>query len=163
MNIKTRTWQIVEVAKSGDRLSWAFDIFILILIFLNIIAVIAGTVESVETRFGRALWIFECLSVAVFTLEYLARLWSCTTDSRFDGAITGRLKLAAQPLLIVDLIAILPFYLPFLGLDLRFVRVLRMLRIIRVAKISRYYSSLKTCSGKRKKNWYLRVHSWRCC
>jgi hypothetical protein len=48
MKLRDRVWEIVEVAKPGDRASRAFDIFILTLIFLNVLAVIVGTVESVE-------------------------------------------------------------------------------------------------------------------
>jgi voltage-gated potassium channel len=43
---------------------------------------------------------------------------------------------------IIDLVAILPFYLPLVGIDLRSLRVLRLLRILRIAKVGRYYSSL---------------------
>jgi voltage-gated potassium channel len=142
MNIRKRTWEIVEAAKSGDRASRIFDIGILSLIFLNVIAVIIGSVQSVQERWGTALNLFEALSVIVFTVEYLARLWSCTSDPQFRGRFRGRVRLAFRAMSIIDLFAILPFYLPFLGIDLRFLRVLRLLRIIRVAKVGRYYSSL---------------------
>jgi len=142
MNIKKRTWEIVEAAKTGDTPSRIFDYFILILIFLNVIAVIIGSVQSVQEQWGRFLQVFETISVIVFTVEYAARLWSCTTDPRLTGSIRGRLRLAFRVMLIVDFLAILPFYLPFLGMDLRSLRVLRLLRILRLAKVGRYYSSL---------------------
>ena len=43
---------------------------------------------------------------------------------------------------LVDLAAVLPFYLPLSGLDLRFARVFRLMRVVRLAKVGRYYSSL---------------------
>lgn len=80
----------------------------------------------------------------VFTLEYLLRLWTCTVDTRFHGAIKGRIRFAATPFALVDLIAILPFYLPmFLPLDLRFIRALRLFRLFRILKMGRYSESLK--------------------
>lgn len=142
MNIRKRTWEIVEAAKPGDRASRIFDIVILSLIFLNVIAVIIGSVPLVQLRFGIFLKLFEVVSVIIFTIEYSARLWSCTVDSNLSNPITGRIRFALRAMSIIDLLAILPFYLPFIGADLRSLRVLRLLRILRVAKVGRYYSSL---------------------
>jgi voltage-gated potassium channel len=133
---------VVQVAQEGDTASRVFDITILVLIFLNVTAVIAGSVEPVQERMGSFLRWFEIISVLIFTVEYLARLWSCAVDPRFEDGFRGRLRLAFRPMSLIDLLAILPFYLPFLGIDLRSVRVLRLLRILRVAKAGRYYSSL---------------------
>src|SRR5690606_7260402 len=63
-------------------------------------------------------------------------------DSRFSGIIRGRLRLAIKAMPIIDLLAILPFYLPFLGIDLMSLRAFRLFRIFRIAKVGRYYSSL---------------------
>lgn len=142
MKLRERTWEIVEVARRGDFASRVFDITILSLIFLNVIAVIAGSVQSIQTRHGPFLRIFNVLSVVVFTVEYLARMWSCTADPLFRNPVNGRLKYAVGPMPIIDLLAILPFYLPFVGVDLRSFRVLRLIRIFRIAKIGRYYASL---------------------
>jgi voltage-gated potassium channel len=142
MSIRERTWEIVEVARDGDTPSRNFDIFILTLIFSNVVAVIIGSVRSLEERWGTFLDIFEIISIAIFTLEYVARLWSCTVDHRFSRPILGRVRHAVRAMSVIDLLAFLPFYLPFLGLDLRSLRVLRLLRIFRLAKAARYYSSL---------------------
>lgn len=143
MEIRKRVWEIVEVARSGDRASRWFDVAILALIFLNVVAVIVDSVESVRIRWGDQLAAFEVFSVIVFTIEYAMRFWSCTTDARFRRPITGRIRFALHPMPIVDVLAILPFYLPFFGFDLRSLRVLRLLRIVRIAKVGRYYASLR--------------------
>ena len=142
MTIRKRIWEIVEVAQDGDTASHTFDIAILSLIFLNVIATIIGSVQSIQTRWGTALNLFEVFSITIFTIEYLARLWSCTVDPRYSGRIRGRIRHALRAMSVIDLLAILPFYLPFLGIDLRSLRILRLLRIVRVAKVGRYYSSL---------------------
>ncbi len=142
MSVRKRTWEIVEAAEAGDTASRVFDIAILALIFLNVIAVIVGSVQSVQQRWGAFLNVFEIVSVIIFTVEYAARLWSCTVAPEYSGRIRGRVRLAMRAMSIIDLLAILPFYLPFLGIDLRSLRVLRLLRILRVAKVGRYYSSL---------------------
>lgn len=143
MSIRRRTWEIIEGKNQRDTAGRVFGMAILTLIFLNVTAVIIGSVQSVQDRWGAFLDIFETVSVIVFTLEYAARLWSCTADPRFGGTLRGRIRCALQVMSVIDLLAILPFYLPFAGLDLRSVRVLRLLRILRIAKAGRYYSSLK--------------------
>jgi voltage-gated potassium channel len=143
MNLRKRVWEIVEVARPDDTTSKYFDLFILALIFLNIVAVILESVVALEQRFHRAFEVFEYFSVVVFSLEYLARLWSCVEHPRYAKTVTGRLQHLIHPLSLIDLIAILPFYLSFVYVDLRLVRILRLLRIFRVAKLTRYSSSLR--------------------
>ena len=141
---KKRTFEILEVAKVGDLSSKVFDIFILILILLNVIFVILGTVESLSSRYSHFFRIFEIFSVSIFTIEYILRIWTCTINNRFRNSIKGRIRFVFTPMLIVDFIAILPFYLPMIiHLDLRFLRAIRLFRIFRLFKIGRYSIALK--------------------
>lgn len=64
------------------------------------------------------------------------------TDPRYARPLSGRLRFAATPLAVVDLLAIIPFYIGLAGIDLRFIRSLRLLRIVRVAKVGRYMKAL---------------------
>ena len=125
-----------------DRWSHRFDVGLMALIILSVIGVMLESVPLIAEQFGPALFTFETAAVLVFTVEYVGRLWTCTLDKRFTGAVNGRLRWARSPLAIVDLLAVLPFYLPFLGVDARFLRVLRLLRILRLAKLQRYMKSL---------------------
>ena len=82
---------------------------------------------------------FEIFSVAVFTVEYGLRLWTCTENPRWRGAgpLVARLRYAATPMAICDLLAVLPFYLAMLvAIDLRFLRVFRLLRILKLTRFS---------------------------
>jgi voltage-gated potassium channel len=144
MRPRRRVYEIVEVAKTGDTLSTAFDASILTLIGLNVIALILQSVESIYALSPKLFRGFECVSVVIFSVEYALRVWSCVEMPAYRKAVSGRLRFAVTPLAIIDLLAILPFYLPFTGLDLRFLRVLRMMRIFRVAKLGRYSRSLQT-------------------
>jgi voltage-gated potassium channel len=142
--VRARTHEILEKASEHDRASKVFDIFITILISLNIIAVIFETVKSLASEYMAFFMVFEVFSVSVFSLEYLLRLWACTHESPSKHPIKTRFRFALRPLSLVDLIAILPFYLPMIiPLDLRFVRVLRLLRLLRLFKLGRYSDSLK--------------------
>lgn len=144
MQIKIRTYEVIEKATPGDLASRVFDIAIMTLIFTNIIAVIFETVSSIAAYMMPFFRAFEFISVIIFTIEYLLRLWSCTADMKFKDPIKGRIRFALTPLAIVDLMAILPFYLPMLiPFDLRFVRILRLIRMFRIFKIGRYSDSMK--------------------
>ena len=141
---KDRTHDILERASAGDRTSRVFDLFIMALIVLNVVMVVLETVESLTAEYGVFFHWFEIGSVVIFTAEYLLRLWCCTVDPRFGGAIVGRLRFALTPMALVDLAAILPFYLPMIVvLDLRFVRAVRLFRLFRLLKMGRYVVSLR--------------------
>jgi voltage-gated potassium channel len=146
MNLKKRVWEILEVDRPDDergRVFDAFDVIILALILLNVIAVILGTVKSIEARFHSELRWFEAFSVAVFTIEYIGRLWACVSQREYSRPVVGRLRFMSRPIAIIDLIAVLPFYLTFLTADLRILRALRLFRLFRIAKLGRYSSSLR--------------------
>jgi len=146
--LKKRISEILEVATPGDQLSRIFDIFIITLISLNIIAVILETVESLSSKYMPFFRNFEIFSVVIFTIEYISRIWSCTVNAKFKNPVLGRIRFALTPLLIVDLLAILPFYLRMIipmiiPFDLRFLRAFRLMRILRMFKIGRYSESLR--------------------
>ena len=138
---------IFDVLESKDPsrpVTKFFQLFMMSLITLNVLAVILETVQSISDEYGTFLYYFEIVSVIVFTIEYLGRLVTCTSDSNFSRPIVGRLRFALTFFMIIDLLAILPFYLPLLfALDLRFIRAIRLIRIFRVLKFGRYSTSLR--------------------
>ena len=115
-----------------------FETFMLWLIVLNVAALMLETVGELHARFGDLFHAFEVFSVTIFTLEYLLRLWSCTADARYRHPLWGRLRFMVTPMAVIDLAAILPFWLPFVSVDARVLRTLRLVRIFRVAKLGRY-------------------------
>lgn len=142
MSTRHRVYEIISLAKPGDRASRAVDVFIAALIILNVFAIVLESVPAMGEGFAGWFWWFEAFSVLVFALEYFTRLWTCVENPRFLAPVSGRLRYALTPLAFVDLIAIIPFFLPFLGFDLRFARMLRLLRLARVAKLGRYSSAV---------------------
>ena len=138
---RRRTHEIVERAAPGDRASASFDAVLVVLIALNAGAVVLATVEPLYDAHAGWFDAFEAISIAAFTAEYALRLWSCVEDARYGGPMLGRLRYARTPLALVDLLAVLPFYLAPLvpGADLRLLRVLRLVRLL---KLTRYSPSL---------------------
>ena len=133
-------WLDPEVRDTG--LERATNTVLVALILANVAAVILESVHSVHARFAAAFDAFEWFSVAVFTVEYLLRVWSATADPRYAHPVIGRLRFMLTPGAIVDLVAIVPAYLP-IALDLRFARIVRLGRMMRVLKIGRYSRPLR--------------------
>lgn len=142
-SLKHRVYTILDLAEPHDLVSKYFDLFLLGLIFLNLIAVALETVDSLFEQYFWWFRGFEIISVAIFTIEYLLRVWSCTVNKDYRHPFWGRVKFILTPLAIIDLLAILPFYLPLLSPQLRVGRALRLFRLFRVLKLNRYTDSLK--------------------
>lgn len=117
---------------------------IITVIVVNVVSLMVETVEGLGPRFHGEFLAVEHWSIAIFTLEYVLRMWSCTVTSRYSRPVAGRLRFAFTPFMLIDFIAIAPFYLPFLGLDLRVVRVMRLVRVFRMGKLIRYSRAMQT-------------------
>lgn len=138
---KHEVFTVLDSEDHHNLLSKAFNIFLVILISLNVFAVTMETVEGFYKEHEKAFYIFEVFSVVIFTVEYVLRVWSVTSSdkAKYAHPFWGRVRFIFTFSSLIDLFAILPFYLPMLiGFDLRFIRVLRLLRLIRILKISRY-------------------------
>lgn len=143
---RKRIWDLVEVARHPDHHRPVFDgydVFLSILVVANVVAVVVETVPEIAQAYAAWFHGLEVLSVVVFSLEYAVRIWACPADPRYGGSWKGRLKYATSFLSVVDLLAILPFYLGswFSG-DLRILWALRLLRLLRVLKLGRYSTAL---------------------
>lgn len=140
---------LFEILEGDERFLARFvDIFLLLLIQLNVVVVLLETVPDLNARYSDLFFEFEVFSVVVFTLEYILRMWVCTQRDEYKGSVRGRLRYAITPLAIVDLAAILPFYLPLLfPFDARMLRMLRLIRLLRLLKVIRYSESLRIFTG----------------
>jgi voltage-gated potassium channel len=120
----------------------AINIFIIILIVLNVIAVMMETVDPLYITHKKLFDTFDLISVIIFSVEYVLRVWSCTHDPRYKGSIKGRLKYIFSPGALIDLLAFFPYYLhAILGFDLRILRILRLMRFFRLFRLTAYTKS----------------------
>ncbi len=110
---------------------------LLVLILLNVLAVILESIESIRVQFGAFFQGLLLVSMLVFTVEYVLRVWTCPLhpSGLYKKPIRGRVRYILSPLPIIDLAAILPFWLgTIVGLDLRFLRLFRLLWILKIAR-----------------------------
>lgn len=139
-----RIHHLIFAAPTGGSARWVQG-GIQVLIFLNVVAVALETVRSLRADYGTAFRAFEWLSVGLFTIEYIARVASCTCEERFARPVVGRLRYMLTPMALVDLLAIAPAYLPWLiAMDLRQLRALRLVRVFRVLKLGRYSRAVRS-------------------
>ena len=142
--VKNYIFRIIRTDSEGDTASKIFDIFIISLIILSAVTIIADTFPLSET-FRRISRYIEVFSVIIFTIEYILRVW--TSDMLYPklSPVKARIRYIFSFMALVDLFAILPFYLPMLiSIDLRALRLLRVMRLMRVFKVGRYTSALST-------------------
>ncbi|PPR35885.1 MAG: hypothetical protein CFH30_01285, partial [Alphaproteobacteria bacterium MarineAlpha8_Bin1] len=138
---RKRIWSLLEPANENDKLSKIVDIFLVSLIFFNILSVILETVDVLYLSYKDYFQYFEIFSVIIFSIEYISRLWACVENKKTNETnLKARFRYIFSFSAIVDAIAILPSLLAFIfpTVDLRFVRALRIFRLL---KFSRYYSS----------------------
>ncbi|MFN3405471.1 MAG: ion transporter [Cytophagaceae bacterium] len=144
-NLKRKVFTILESNNHRDGMSRFLNSFLVTLIIVNILAVILETVESIHKEYENFFNILELISVCIFTIEYLFRLWVCDYIFVFRRKRFSRLSYMLSPMAIVDLLAILPFLLSiFTAIDLRYISALRLVRLLRIFKLSRYSLAVKT-------------------
>jgi len=141
--IFTRAFEVLE-GTTSDRFTRIFQIFMVLLISTNVLVVIIETEEVIAENLKSFFYPFEIISVTIFTIEYISRIVVCPLDPKYHGKRFARLRFALTPMMLIDLLAILPFFLPFFVSDLRFIRVIRLFRLFRLFKLARYSEPLQT-------------------
>jgi voltage-gated potassium channel len=113
----------------------SFDKYISLLIIANLISMLAEHVPAIYDPNKHLFHLFDMFSLAVFTVEYLLRFFVAPQDPEFAKSSMPRLKYIFSIYALIDLAAILPFYLAaFISIDLRMLRILRLLRLLKLAR-----------------------------
>lgn len=141
--LKQKTYVLLEHGFDGPYYAKLLSGFIVFLIIGNVIAVILESYSPIGQRYHHVFAAFNLFSVIVFTIEYVARVWVCTESPELASLPShrARFKYVVGPVSLIDLIAIVPFFLSFImQLDLRYLRMLRMLRLL---KLTHYFKGLR--------------------
>jgi voltage-gated potassium channel len=110
-----------------------FDIFIQLLIVLSLATFSIETLPDLSTASLKLLHQLEFITVLIFSIEYVLRIIVSEKSLKYIFSFYG----------LVDIFAILPFYLSTGGLDLRIVRSFRLMRLFRIFKLTRYSEAMK--------------------
>jgi voltage-gated potassium channel len=140
--VKRRTFEIME-GEVPDKYSHFVEIFIALLVVANVIGIILESVPEIHDAYLHEFHTFDLFSVAVFSTEFILRVWSYSEKYAHQGGSLwkGRKEYLFSFYGIIDFVSTVPFYLQLLfpGADLR---VLRMFRLLRIFKLSRYNSAM---------------------
>ena len=138
---KKRIFDIIQIGNVGDIPSRLFDIIITVVILASLAAAVLSTYDELKD-YHPLLDAVELITVIIFTLEYLLRLW--TSDILYPGKTRGRAALSFVFSLtgIIDLLTFFPYYLPiFLPAGAVAFRIFRVFRIFRLFKVNSRYDA----------------------
>lgn len=114
----------------------SIDHWIGLLIVANLFALVFEHVPAIFEPNQVWFHYFDVISVLIFTIEYAVRFYLAPEDEEFKKHRFARARYATSPFAIIDLVAILPFFLQaFISIDLRFLRFLRLLRILKLFRV----------------------------
>lgn len=138
----------------------AFDTSLMVLIVLNVMILILDTLPHMPKWYTNfSLW-GERVTMIIFTIEYLARLWIAPLQYPSLKPVQALFRYALSFMAIIDLLSILPFYLPIIfPSTLSALRLLRLIRLLRLFKINRYNHALDIIQRVFKKKAEMLVSS----
>jgi voltage-gated potassium channel len=141
--IKEKIFRLVEKGSHEQRMNRLFDYIIMSLILLSVISIILKSIPEINNDYGKILSYFNLISIFIFSIEYLMRLYVSDLTHPSTNRVKSALRFIFSAYGLIDLLAILPFYLPMLiKMDLRFLRALRLTRFLRILEVKRYNDSL---------------------
>ena len=138
--MRKRIFDVLDVSAAGGLTGRLVSIILISLIVTSAVTSILASIQDLYTEYRVWFGGLEIFMVSVFTVEYVLRIWSCveSPDPRFHHqGFRGRVRYALTPLLVIDLLAILPFYLGlWIGADLMYLRVFRLFRLFKLTRYS---------------------------
>lgn len=155
MGLKLNTYHLID-GKAGNHKSDAHvDVFVSVLIVLNVVSIFLESFDDIRNEYGEFFHAFELFSIVIFSLEYILRLWTADILYPESSKIGARFKFVFSFMGLIDLLAILPFFLPLLiKADLRIIRALRLTRLFRIFKLGRHSKSLRMVGEVLKETKY---------
>jgi voltage-gated potassium channel len=142
--LRRRAYAVLEQGDGADGVSLALNRFLILLIVATLTATVIESVPEMVNAYALPLGVVEWTATLIFSLEYAARLWSAAEYPLLThhGAFFGRLRFTLSFPGLVDLVAILPFWLSvFIASDFR---VLLVLRLVRFFKLTRYSPAMRS-------------------
>ncbi len=139
VSLRFKTYQLLESETRKNFTAKAINLFLIILIVTNVIAAIFESEPAYHETFHQEFAVFEFISLSIFCVEYLLRVWCCIESPKYrsTSAFKARTSYIFTPMALIDLIAILPFLIAlFFTIDLR---TLRLLRVLRLLKLTHYF------------------------
>jgi len=141
--MKLKLYELVEKGSHGRKGNRVFDYTIMTLIVLSLISIVLESIPEINSKYETLLYGFNSISIVIFSIEYVIRIYVSDLTHPSKTGLKSASRFIFSTYGIIDLLAILPFFLPMLiKIDLRFLRALRLTRFLRILKLNRYNDSL---------------------
>ena len=143
--LRQKVYALVNETPDSGKLHEIFDFIIVLWVLISVACVILESVESINYYFHDEFIIIDTIAVAIFSTEFLMRIYSCTEDPKYQHWLAGRINFSRQLSSLIDIVAIAPFFLESLLdhlFDLRFLRVFRLMRLFKLGRHSAATKSL---------------------
>ena len=142
--IKANIFRVIQPAENGETASRIFDLVITSLVFVSILSIFLMTFDLSKDTIRILNWV-ERISIIIFSVEYLLRIWTADLLHPNSSPWRARLRYIVSGMAIIDLVSILPFYLPMLlPINLVGIRAIRLVRLLRIFKLNRYSEALSS-------------------
>src|SRR6478735_7152796 len=102
MYTKRKVFQILENHTQANVIGRVVDLFLVVLVVVNVTAVILETVESYHREYGKIFRLIELVSVVVFTVEYILRFWVSDLKRKYHDGFRGRVRYFLSPMALID-------------------------------------------------------------
>ena len=148
-----------KVHRQLDPLAWPktglspLNRFLAVTIFICVVVSVIETEPTIRIPHNMIFDIADTIFLSVFVFEYVLRVWSAGENLKYEG-VSGKLRFIITPIALLDLLAIIPFFLT-IGIENTFLlRLFRLLRIFSLARLGRYSSALNNIYEALKERRY---------
>lgn len=141
--VRQRLYVILEQG-SIDLTSIAINYLLVALIVVTLVATVLESVPAFAAEYSISFWAVELIAVTIFSLEYVARIWVSSEHPpwRRLGQLRSRFRFVTSPSGLIDLAAVLPFWLSMVVAP-EF-KTLLVLRLLRFLKLTRYSPAMRS-------------------
>jgi len=142
--LRAQVFALFNTTPHSHNVNKYIDSVVILAVLVSVVCIVLETVQEVNQVWSAEFHILDLITVFIFSVEYVLRVYSCCELEEFQKPFKGRLKYMTSASALVDLIAVCPFYIDIFlskSLDLRFLRIFRLTRLL---KLTRYTGTLNT-------------------
>lgn len=141
--LKYRINRVLDQPAHDDPTAIVVHLLLALIILINTVVIILYTEQDIAEEYGHIFTLIINICLVIFFCEYVLRMWSCTNTKSPVHMVTDRIRYGMHVFLIIDLISIMPLFLPFLApQNVALIRFVRLLSIFKLGRFTRYSDSL---------------------
>lgn len=141
---RQKVFSLLHATPTSGPLHRYIDRLIIAAVLISVVSIVLETVPAIHAIFQNEFAVLEIATIVLFSVEYVARVYSACEVAKYKDPIKGRLRYMVSIPALIDLVSILPFFLGILLNQVVDTRFLRIFRLTRLLKVTRYTGTLNT-------------------